>query len=53
MQEYIDNGVRLGWLLDADSRTAHVYRPGTEVQVLEQPTALDGSPELPGLSFST
>jgi Uma2 family endonuclease len=48
MQEYLASGVRLGWLLDATTRTAYVYRPDAEVQVLEQPTALDGSPELPG-----
>jgi Uma2 family endonuclease len=48
MQEYMANGVRLGWLLNAPTRTAYVYRPGAEVQTLEQATALDGSPELPG-----
>jgi Uma2 family endonuclease len=51
MQEYTANGVRLGWLLDGDTRTAYVYRPDAEVQVLEQPTALDGSPELPGFTL--
>ena len=51
MEEYIANGVRLGWLLDGDARTAYVYRPGAEVQTFEQPTALDGSPELPGFTL--
>ena len=51
MQEYLANGVRLGWLLDAPTRTAYVYRPDAEVQVLEQPTTLDGSPELPGFTL--
>jgi Uma2 family endonuclease len=48
MEEYIANGVRLGWLLDPTSRTAYVYRPGTPVQVLENAASLDASPELPG-----
>jgi Uma2 family endonuclease len=48
MQEYMANGVRLGWLLNAPTRTAYVYRPGAEVQTFEQATALDSSPELPG-----
>jgi Uma2 family endonuclease len=51
MQEYLAVGVRLGWLLDATTRTAYVYRPDAEVQVLEQPTSLDGSPELPGFTL--
>jgi Uma2 family endonuclease len=51
MQEYMANGVRLGWLLDGTTRTAYVYRPDAEVQVLEQPTALDGSPELAGFTL--
>ncbi len=48
MTEYLDNGVRLAWLLDPFTRTAYVYRPDQEVQVLESPSSLDASPELPG-----
>jgi len=48
MDEWIANGVRLGWLLDHKNKTAYVYRPGVEVQVLENATTLNGSPELPG-----
>jgi Uma2 family endonuclease len=48
MQEYLANGVKLGWLLDETSRTAYVYRPGAEVQVIENASTLDASPELPG-----
>jgi len=48
MDEYIANGVRLGWLLDPTSRTAYVYRPGVAVQVFENAESLDASPELPG-----
>ena len=48
MDEYIANGVRLGWLLDPTTRTAYVYRPGVAVQVVENALTQDGSPELPG-----
>jgi len=48
MEEYIANGVRLGWLLDEKNKVAYVYRPGAEVQVLKHATTLDASPELPG-----
>ncbi len=34
MDEWIANGVRLGWLIDADKRTVYVYRPGTPLKKL-------------------
>ncbi|MXY47361.1 MAG: Uma2 family endonuclease [Chloroflexi bacterium] len=50
MQEYMDNGARLGWLIDTLSTPprVHVYRPGTEVEILDEPTEISGAPELPG-----
>ena len=51
MQEYMDNGVRLGWLIDPFQRRVHVYRPGAAVKVLEGPETLSGDPELPGFSL--
>jgi Uma2 family endonuclease len=51
MQEYIANGVRLGWLLDEGALTIYVYRPGVEVQVVERPATLDASPELTGFTL--
>jgi len=48
MQEYIDNGALLGWLLDAPNRRVYIYRPGLAVECLEHPSALFGAPELPG-----
>ena len=46
MQEYIDNGTRLGWLVDPIGRRAYVYRPGEAVEVLDSPQTLSGDPEL-------
>jgi len=48
MQQYIDNGVRLGWLIDRKQRRVYVYRPGVPVEVRENPETVSGSPELPG-----
>lgn len=48
MQEYIDNGAQLGWLLDAPNRRVFVYRPGRAVERVENPSSLSGDPELPG-----
>ena len=51
MQEYMDNGVRLGWLIDPFQKRVHIYRPGAPVEVLEGPETLSGDPELPGFSL--
>ena len=48
MVKWRDNGVRLAVLLDHTTRSVHLYRPGTEPQVLSDPEILDCSPELPG-----
>ena len=46
MKEYIDNGARLGWLLDPQNRRAEIYQPG--IKVLENPAELLGEDILPG-----
>lgn len=48
MQEYINNGVRLGWLIDPKTRRVEIYKPGQDVQVLNSPTTLSGEDVLPG-----
>ena len=50
MDEYMENGVRLGWLIDPldPRRRVYVYRPGAPVEILEGPATLSGEPELPG-----
>jgi Uma2 family endonuclease len=51
MQEYIANGVRLGWLLDPIENCAIVYRPGQLPERIEKPETLSGDPVLPGFRF--
>jgi Uma2 family endonuclease len=48
MQEYIDNGARLGWLIDPASRMIHAYCPNQAVERLDNPTTISGEPVLPG-----
>ena len=48
MQEYRDNGARLGWLIDIQNRKVEVYRPGRDVEMLDNPTTLSGEDVLPG-----
>lgn len=49
MQEYLGNGVRLGWLIDPQNQCIEIYRPGQAVEVLEAPITLSGEDVLPGL----
>lgn len=48
MQEYLDNGARLGLLIDPVQRRVYVYRPQAPVECLENPGAVAGDPVLPG-----
>jgi Uma2 family endonuclease len=48
MREYINNGARLGWLIDPQNRRVEIYRAGRGVEVLENPTELSGEDVLPG-----
>ncbi|MFZ4660862.1 MAG: Uma2 family endonuclease, partial [Caldilineaceae bacterium] len=48
MQEYIDNGARLGWLINPETRTVEIYEPGEEVETLYNPERVAGAPVLPG-----
>ncbi|MEM9926380.1 MAG: Uma2 family endonuclease [Cyanobacteria bacterium P01_D01_bin.50] len=48
MKEYIDNGAKLGWLLDPQNRRVEIYQPSKTVKVLENPAELFGEEILPG-----
>ncbi|OAB63454.1 hypothetical protein AY599_17250 [Leptolyngbya valderiana BDU 20041] len=47
MQEYLDNGTGLGWLIDPQRQQVEIYRDGGEVEVLERPLELSGEGVLP------
>ena len=52
MQEYMDNGVRLAWLIDPIERTVRIYRAGAaEPELLTDPETLDGEDVLSGFVF--
>jgi Uma2 family endonuclease len=48
MQEYIDNGARLGWLIDQKNQRVEIYRQGQDVEILQSPASLSGEDVLPG-----
>jgi Uma2 family endonuclease len=51
MEEYIENGASLGWLIDPKKRRVYIFRPGEEVVVLEDPKVVSGDPLLPGFEL--
>ena len=48
MEEYMENGVKLGWLIDAKSRRVEIYRQGKDVEIIENPATVSGEDILPG-----
>lgn len=42
MSEYIENGARLGWLIDPKNKRIHVFRKNGEVEILESPKKISG-----------
>ncbi len=47
MQEYQDNGTRLGWLINRKDREVEIYRMGLPKEVLQNPSSLSGEDVLP------
>ncbi len=48
MREYLDNGVRLGLLINRKSRQVEIYRQGQKVEMLDSPATLSGEDVLKG-----
>lgn len=51
MQEYLSNGILLGWLIDRKNRRVYIYRPHREVEILDNPETVKGDPELSGFGL--
>ncbi|MEH2062986.1 MAG: Uma2 family endonuclease [Nostoc sp.] len=47
MQEYIENGAQLGWLIDRKNKRVEIYRPGKDVEILDNPATLSEENVLP------
>lgn len=48
MQEYLDSGLRLGWLINPQAQQVEIYRPQTAPEVLRSPASLSGESVLSG-----
>ena len=52
MQEWIDNGVRLAWLIDPKKQQTTIYREGSEPETIEGfENVLSGDDIMPGFEF--
>ncbi|MCC6590430.1 MAG: Uma2 family endonuclease [Bryobacterales bacterium] len=51
MREYLSNGVQLGWLIDADRRQVHIYRPHREPEILSDPSQVQGEGPVKGFTL--
>jgi Uma2 family endonuclease len=48
MQEYIENGTQLAWLLDPEHRKVYLYSTQASIKELDNPATISGDPVLPG-----
>ena len=49
MVEYMQEpGIQLGWLIDRKHRKVYIYRPGLEVECLDNPATVNGEGVMPG-----
>lgn len=47
LQEYIENGARLGWLIDPKQQTVEIYRSNQAIERVQAPAQLSGESVLP------
>ncbi|PSO91957.1 MAG: hypothetical protein BRC43_00100 [Cyanobacteria bacterium QS_3_48_167] len=52
MQEYLNNGNRLGWLINPQQKQVEIYRPEQAVETLQSPPNLSGEDVLPGFTLN-
>jgi Uma2 family endonuclease len=51
MQEYLENGLRLGWLINPQAQQVEIYRIGQSVEVVQIPGILSGEEVVPGFEL--
>jgi Uma2 family endonuclease len=52
MQEYLDNGCRLSWLINRKKQEVEIYRLGEAVEILKSPQTISGENVLPGFMLN-
>jgi Uma2 family endonuclease len=51
MQEYLENGMRLGWLINPQDKQVEIYRQNRSVEFVNIPIKLSGEDVLPGFEL--
>ncbi len=51
MQEYMDCGVKLGWLINPQDKQVEIYLQKQNKEILNAPIILSGEEILPGLTI--
>ena len=51
MQEYLDSGLKLGWLINPQQRQVEIYRPSELPEVVAWPVTISGEDVLPGFQL--
>ena len=51
MEQWIANGARVGWLIDPERRVVTIYRAGQAVEVLEDPSSVQGDGPVAGFEL--
>jgi Uma2 family endonuclease len=51
MQEYLENGLRLGWLINPQDGEVEIYRQGQPKEIVKMPSLLSGEDILPGFNL--
>jgi Uma2 family endonuclease len=52
MGEWLVNGAELGWLIDPETRTVEIYRPGAEAEILTEAASVAGEGPVDGFVLS-
>jgi Uma2 family endonuclease len=52
MDDWMNNGCALGWLIDPDTQTAYIYRAGKDMEEVSAVGTLDGETILPGFALT-
>ncbi len=51
MEEYIENGASLGWLINPREKEVYIYRANGEIEILQNPQAVSGENVLPNFEL--
>ncbi|WP_198017910.1 Uma2 family endonuclease [Oscillatoria acuminata] len=51
MHEYLNSGLKLGWLINPQTQQVEIYRPTQPVETVQLPTRLSGENVLPGFTL--